>query len=171
MIAALAVNALLPGAPPPQTTATRRGLLGGFAALVAAPAASHAVSARTGLSSVFTGEYDDPQHPGCLRSIKVGGAPMLPSGRRSRNPQAAIAGVDSACDARPEVSAVWKLTGSVAESGESIAIDFSPKGGPKDLLGVWEGDGIKFPDGNKWTKVPNGTPSRRPASLATLNSD
>ena len=106
-----------------------------------------------------------------MADVMVGGAPMLPSGRRSRNPQAAIAGVDSACDARPEVSAVWKLTGSVAESGESIAIDFSPKGGPKDLLGVWEGDGIKFPDGNKWTKVPNGTPSRRPASLATLNSD
>jgi len=33
-----------------------------------------------------------------------------------------------------------------------VLIDFSSKGGPKDLLGKWDGDGITFPDGNKWTK-------------------
>ena len=36
---------------------------------VAAPLAAQAVAARTGLSSPFTGEYDDPKHPGCLRSV------------------------------------------------------------------------------------------------------
>jgi len=30
--------------------------------------------------------------------------------------------------------------------------------------------GIKFPDGNKWTKVPGGTPERRPKK-ATLTSE
>lgn len=29
------------------------------------------VTAKTGLSSPFTGEYDDPNHPGCKREIKV----------------------------------------------------------------------------------------------------
>ena len=36
-------------------------------------------------------------------------------------------------------------------------IDFSapPKGGPKDFMGNWDNDGIKFvKDGNKWPMVP-----------------
>lgn len=50
----------------------RRAFLSQLAAagaLAASPMAAHAVSARTGLSSPFTGEYDDKNHPGCLRSI------------------------------------------------------------------------------------------------------
>lgn len=37
----------------------------------------------------------------------------------------------------------------------TIFVDFSPKGGPKDLLGVYNEDlnGIKWPDGNLWTKL------------------
>ena len=35
-----------------------------------------------------------------------------------------------------------------------IIIDFSPKGGPKDFEGVWEGNGIRFPkDNNKWPQT------------------
>ena len=34
-----------------------------------------------------------------------------------------------------------------------IRIDFSPKGGPKDLLGKWTGKGILSPDGNNWSKL------------------
>eukprot|EP00960_Hanusia_phi_P055557 763001-Hanusia_phi.AAC.8 len=37
--------------------------------------------------------------------------------------------------------------------GKNIFVDFSPKGGPKDLLGKWENDGIRWPDSNKWTKI------------------
>jgi len=74
---------------------SRRGFLGAAAAAaVASPLAAEAVPARTGPNSVFNGEYNDPLHQGCLRSIKVGGAPLLPSGRRSRKPQALVAGVD-----------------------------------------------------------------------------
>ena len=50
----------------------RRAFLSQLAAagtLAASPMAAQAVSARTGLSSPFTGEYDDKNHPGCLRSI------------------------------------------------------------------------------------------------------
>ena len=40
-----------------------------------------------------------------------------------------------------------------------ITIDFSPKGGPKDFIGYWDADGIKFPatatfsKENRWPKV------------------
>merc|ERR1719437_277778 len=71
-------------------------------------------AARTGLSSVFTGEYDDPKHPNCLRSIKVVGAAMGPDGRRRREPAAYVKGVDNAkgtpsCADNPELASVWKL--------------------------------------------------------------
>merc|ERR1712137_185973 len=145
-----------------------------------------AVSARTGLSSVFTGEYEDPKHPGCLRSIKVEGAKMGPDGRRSRKPTATVKGVDGdACSEPPALSDVWKVVGEVNElppskgSGDdqpdpTIKVDFSPKGGPT-IVGTWEELGsigkIKFTDGNSWTKIPGGTPERRPKNLPTLSSD
>jgi hypothetical protein len=44
----------------------------------------------------------------------------------------------------------WQLTGTV--DGNNIFVDFSPKGGPKDLKGEWDVNGIKWPDGNKWEK-------------------
>lgn len=33
------------------------------------------------------------------------------------------------------------------EAADQIFVDFSPKGGPKDLIGKWDKDGIVFPDG------------------------
>jgi hypothetical protein len=41
----------------------------------------------------------------------------------------------------------WTLTAKV--EGEDIFVDFSPKGGPKDLKGVFDGTGINWPDGKK----------------------
>merc|ERR1712159_107327 len=41
-----------------------------------------------------------------------------------------------------------------SKDGLSMKVDFSPKGGPKDVTGKWNGkDGITFPDGNTWTKL------------------
>ena len=39
--------------------------------------------------------------------------------------------------------------------GTEMVIDFSPKGGPKDLLAKWDAErnGIAFPDGNLWSKI------------------
>ena len=139
----------------------RRDLLASVVAgaVAATPLAANAVSARTGLSSVFSGEYDDPNHPGCLRSIKVVGPKMGPDGRKGRNPVAYIKGVDNAKDTKscvnpPELSQIWKLEGKVAEDGESVLIDFAPKteGRVGALLGKWDEvgpPGIQFPDGNK----------------------
>ena len=247
-----------PGAPLDTAGSTRRVVLGqlgqvfGGAALLAAPQLASAVKATTGLSSQFTGDFDDPKHPGCLRTIKVVGAKVGADGRKSRNPSAYVTGwdgpedpnlvrlngeVDSAaaalseaeaaakaatdgaaaadeaaadaakaaaakasakasdakakleaaeaardkaasqkkaCSGRPEQADVWKLTSTVAEDDSTIRVDFSPKGGPRNVLGKAETlDGVTtivFPDGNRWTKVPNGTPDRKPKELKTLST-
>ena len=90
----------------------------------------------------FTGSYSDPNHPGCARLIAVeDGGVALVSGADG-NPGCSGGG------GRP-----WRLQGKVS-GDDRIFIDFSPKGGPKDLTGVWEAGkkpGIRFPDGNKWT--------------------
>ena len=45
----------------------------------------------------------------------------------------------------------WKLDGVYNKATQSLVIDFSPKGGPKDLLGKYDEfggvPGIVFPDG------------------------
>ena len=49
----------------------------------------------------------------------------------------------------------------------SIHFDFSPKGGPADLVGKWApapARSITWPDGNAWTKAP--TAAAEPSSLA-----
>merc|ERR1719163_966562 len=235
-----------PGGARVDTGATRRAVLSkvfGGAVAIAAPQLAGAVTAKTGLSSQFTGDYNDPLHPECLREVKVVGAKVDAAGRKLRNPTANIVGWDGpvdpnlvrlngevdaaqkalaeadaavkaaaaavdaaaektatakaadamaklesataardkvasakkACAGRPEQSDVWKVTGKVAEDDSYIKVDFSPKGGPADVFGRAETFGgemsIVFPDGNRWTKVPGGTPGRRPAELKTLNSD
>merc|ERR1719163_2124427 len=70
---------------------SRRGMLG----TLALPQLAGAEKARTGLSSKFTGDYVDPMHPGCERSIKVTGNAMDSAGRKSRKPAAVIKGKDN----------------------------------------------------------------------------
>ena len=156
----------------PQQT-TRRTLLGGAvgsaAALVATPQAAFAEKARAGAASPFTGEFNDPQHPGCLRSVKVVGAPMRGDGTRSPFKGVIVKGTDGTCKERPARDAVWTLEGQL-KNDNTVLIDFSPKGGPKSLTGTWDKNGIVFPDGNKWVKVSNGTPERFPKDQSTLKS-
>jgi len=156
----------------------RRAFLGGILGTVAVTVAAQdakADKALTGQASVFTGDYEDPQHPGCLRQVKVVGAKLRGDGTRSPYPVVEVKGYDgksgkSMCSDRPATSAdLWSVDGVLRKKDEAT-IDFSPKGGPSDLKGVWDGDGIVFPDGNKWLKQPNGTPNRRPKDLSTLKS-
>lgn len=88
----------------------------------------------------FTGSYTDPKHPGCARNIEI-----MPA-----TTNALVTGTDGTpgCTPGGPVKA-WKLNGQI--KGNDILVDFSPKGGPKDLQGVWVGDGIQWPDGNKWS--------------------
>jgi len=85
----------------------------------------------------FVGSYSDPNHPGMARKIYP-----LPG----EDDQVLIKGTDDG-------SSFWMLTAEPHD--DTIVIDFSSKGGPADLEGKWDGSGIAFPDGNKWTKITN----------------
>ena len=74
----------------------------------------------------------DPKHPNCLRNIAV----------EKGNPNAQISGTDGNPGCPPGGEGkTWALSGKV--DGDSLLVDFSPKGGPKDLKGTWDGDGIR----------------------------
>jgi len=61
-----------------------------------------------------------------------------------------LTGTDGDPSCPPDGSGTtWTLSGTI--SGNEIVVDFSPKGGPKDLKGVFDRMGIQWPDGNKWT--------------------
>lgn len=150
------------------------GTLGSAGGLLIAESAS-AASAKTGLASPFTGDYDDPNHPNCLRQVKVVGAPIRGDGSRSPNPIIEVTGYDSksgekTCTDRPTRADLWKVQGTVNRNNVEAVIDFSPKGGPKDLKATFDNGGIVFPDGNRWTKVIGGTKKRLPEDMSTLKS-
>ena len=148
----------------------------GAAVVASAPGEAQATPAlKVGPANPFTGDYDDPNHPGCLRQVKVVGAPLRADGTRPRYPIMEITGYDGngsdkVCTERPTRADLWKIQGTVKSNTEAF-IDFTPKGGPADLVGKWDGEGIVFPDGNKWTKVPFGTKNRLPSDMSTLKSE
>jgi len=115
-----------------ELTTTSAAVSIGFAVAFGVPLLANAVD--------FTGSYSDPKHPNCKRNIAV----------EKGNPTAQISGTDGnpGCPVGGE-GKTWALSGRV--DGDSLLVDFSPKGGPKDLKGTWDGDGIRWPDGNKWT--------------------
>jgi hypothetical protein len=175
----VSASALAP--PQPTNTQNRRQLLGNLlgagiagVATVVAPQEASATKALTGLGSVFTGDYEDPNHPGCLRQVKVVGSPLRGDGTRSAYPVVEVKGWDGKegekiCKDRPERSEIWTVGGKL-KSREEASFDFSSKGGPANLPGKWDTDGILFPDGNKWVKIAGGTPDRLPADMRTLTS-
>lgn len=109
-----------------------------------APAIAIAAAASPS-TSVFVGEYADPKHPGCLRAIEGQGSTLDVKGTDG------TPGCTNGENQRP-----WSLTGDVVKTPsetDEILIDFTPKGGPKNLVGKWTGTGILFPDGNEWKKL------------------
>jgi hypothetical protein len=109
------------------------------AALVGAPLVSNA-----GAGFDFTGSYSDPKHPNCKREVVVSGASAKVSGTDG-NPGCPASGAG-----KP-----WSLAGEVKidRKEKTLLVDFSPKGGPANLKGVWDesAKGIKWPDGNIWS--------------------
>ena len=46
----------------------------------------------------------------------------------------------------------WTVRGTY--EGKTVTIDFTPKGGPKDVTASYVlGKGLTFPDGNTWKKI------------------
>mmetsp|Transcript_49720 Transcript_49720/g.96042 ORF Transcript_49720/g.96042 Transcript_49720/m.96042 type:complete len:165 (-) Transcript_49720:78-572(-) len=93
-------------------------------------------------SYTLAGYYADPFHPGCKRQFVVDEGDVKIRGRDGEPD--CLKGTQGPNWVLP---VQWKL------GSETIIIDFSPKGGPKSVVGTWVGDGIVFPDGNKWKKI------------------
>ena len=175
-------SALVPTQGPSSSTSRREAfgkIAGAFGVVGAAsilnPEEASAAKALTGQASQFTGFYDDPNHPGCLRSVKVVGPKLRADGTRSRIPIVEVKGYDGKegekmCTSRPTRDDLWAIEGKLLDK-DTVALDFSSKGGPAGVKGIWQEDGIVFPDGNKWTKVPFGTPDRLPKDMSTLKSE
>ena len=93
----------------------------------------------------YFGNYDDPNHPGCARVIydETETTALL------RGADAAGGG-GAACDGTTDVA--WGPLNATIH-GNTIIVDFSPKGGPSELTGVQSSDGnaIAWQDGNSWT--------------------
>jgi len=92
----------------------------------------------------FSGRYSDPKHPNCKREIVV-----VEAGRTVK-----VKGTDGNPGCPPDGSGkAWELVGKI--NGDSILVDFSPKGGPSNLQGIYDDstspESIKWPDGNSWT--------------------
>ena len=139
-----------------RATVDARTRLAGAALAVALTLASDARAvdaapvvdrART---SAFAGRYADKKHPGCYREIFADGVVAGEDG------DPGCAGTASRALAR-----AWRLGGTIGVDDRSIFIDFSPKGGPANLLGSLVEPtrelplgGVAFPDGNVWEKIP-----------------
>ena len=97
--------------------------------------------------SRFAGVYTDPNHPGCRRQIRVQIHSAIVTGEDG----------DPGCPPKdPSKDSHWRLLGKIISDTE-ILVDFSSKGGPKDLEGKWcrgcgDHGGISWPDGNTWPK-------------------
>lgn len=96
----------------------------------------------------FAGSYSDPNHMNCQRDIVI---------KESNSNEVVLNGADGDphCSIDGSGTKYWKLIGMV--DGNTISVDFTPKGGPKNVIGIYEADGssnyITWPDGNRWTKI------------------
>eukprot|EP00929_Paragymnodinium_shiwhaense_P062193 TRINITY_DN31046_c0_g1_i1.p1 TRINITY_DN31046_c0_g1~~TRINITY_DN31046_c0_g1_i1.p1 ORF type:complete len:214 (-),score=52.62 TRINITY_DN31046_c0_g1_i1:138-779(-) len=98
----------------------------------------------------WSGRYIDPKHPGCDRKITKKKDRFEISGQTSPD--------GPGCPAGAKNLRKWFIYGET-NPGEwparSMTIDFSNKGGPKGIVAKWAGNGIIFPDGNRWEKKPS----------------
>jgi hypothetical protein len=102
------------------------GGIAGSAFLVSAQPAS-AVTMKTGGASPFTGDYNDPNHPDCLRQVKVVGSPLKGDGTRSPYPIIEVTGYDgkssgsNICTDRPTRDDLWKVEGTVKSTDTAVS--------------------------------------------------
>lgn len=101
--------------------------------------------------SDILGEYADPNHPNCRRSIVASTASV--DGTKLFTTAVVLKGTDGNPGCPPDGSGdAWSVEGKVDDIQETIVVDFSPKGGPPDLKGEKIPEGILWEDGNTWTR-------------------
>eukprot|EP00933_Yihiella_yeosuensis_P063517 TRINITY_DN66695_c0_g1_i1.p1 TRINITY_DN66695_c0_g1~~TRINITY_DN66695_c0_g1_i1.p1 ORF type:complete len:170 (-),score=33.67 TRINITY_DN66695_c0_g1_i1:360-869(-) len=102
----------------------------------ATPVVASAAGKQKKMGTPF-GYYRDPNHPQFSRRIDYDYTETL----------IFVFGKDVGYEKEFELPVKWE------PGSDSITIDFSAKGGPKEMVAKWEGDGFRFPDGNKWTRL------------------
>ena len=119
----------------------RRNALIGVAATTAALLSSSPAFAAQG-TEAFVGTFSDPNHPGGKRTIRL-------TGEKVGDYQLAeVQGGGGLGEPKNYI-----LPAAII-GDRTIVIDFSPKGGPRDFVGVLDGGNIKFlRDGNKWPRL------------------
>jgi hypothetical protein len=119
----------------------RRNALIGVAATTAALLSSSPAFAAEG-TEAFVGTFSDPNHPGGKRTIRLTGEKL------GDYQLAEVQGGGGLGEPKNYI-----LPAAVI-GDRTIVIDFSPKGGPRDFVGVLDGGNIKFlRDGNKWPRL------------------
>lgn len=120
-----------------ELASTRRDILSNAFAAAAATLLVSPNGAMAADVGSFQGVYSDPKHP---KGYRV----LVSKGKSAANMELSDGEKDSK---------VFNLP--VKVKGSNLTFDFSPKGGPKDVVGVLASDGksITFPDGNKWPKL------------------
>merc|ERR1719191_1551868 len=88
------------------------------------------------VTGICCGTYMDIKHGGALRTISAFGEydAIIVKGKDCPN------------------TAEWIVLGRIEGSSQKIKVDFSPKGGPKEVIGSLVEDGVLWQDGNKWLK-------------------
>lgn len=120
----------------------RNAIIGTVGSTVALLSSSPAFAAQATGPEAFVGTFSDPiNHPGGKRTIR------LLEQKIGNYQLAEVVGGGGVGEPKNYVL-------PAAVIGERIVIDFSPKGGPKDFIGVIDGGDIKFlKDGNRWPRL------------------
>ena len=66
----------------------------------------------------------------------------------THHPTKTVGGYKAWCESKEGKE--WKVKGKPI--GRALVLDFSSKGGPKEVVAKWTGLGLAFDDGNVWTK-------------------
>jgi len=133
-------------APASQDGVSQQGRRAALLAAIAAPSAANAVAPGTPKQAhEWFGAYSDPQHPMCRRILRFDQTTYL---------SIIVEGKDGnpGCE-KEKGTQKWIIRANYKSGADTMTFDFSPKGGPSDVVGKWDKDGIIFPDGNKWTMV------------------
>ncbi|KAL7535385.1 hypothetical protein ACHAWF_005153 [Thalassiosira exigua] len=91
-------------------------------------------------ASPLNGVYRDPNHKAGYRVVRTSGK------------STAIVTLQDEPNG-PVVEVVGKLSRPRSGGAGTVALDLSPKGGPKDVVATIGEGTLTFPDGNAWTKL------------------